>query len=152
MNEAPTLCSPLSVFPTKQKIPEKPQCPHLITYLSKNQLRIFRGFSFLQVMITYTRLCAHFNSPSLKKSKKRTPDIEDFNFILFLTPASAFKSAHVLWHESVNYVLCYIKMPKSGVKLQSAKFQTSSGSGAVKSCFSAHNGVLCTKASQVESH
>lgn len=111
-----------------------------------------KGFSFLQVMITYRRLYAHFNSSSLKKKSRTTPNIEDFNFILFLTLASAFKSAHILWHESVHHVLYYTKLPKSGVKLQSAKFQTSSGSGTVQSCFSAHSGVLHTKASQAESH
>lgn len=41
MNEVTTLFSPLSVYPTKQEIPEKAQSPHLIMYL----LNLFKGLS-----------------------------------------------------------------------------------------------------------
>lgn len=86
MNEVTTLSSPLSFYPTRQEIPEKSQSPYLIMYLSKNQLKIFKGFSF----------------------------------------ASHFKSAYILQHEASHYILPNIKLPKSRVKLHSAKFQTAS--------------------------
>lgn len=120
MNEVTTLSSPPSIYPTKQEIPEKSQSPHLITYLSKNQLKIFKGFSFITGHDHFRMALYSFYISFPQKTPK------DFNFILFLTFASHFKSAYILQHEPSHYVLPYIKLPKSRVKLQSAKFQTAS--------------------------
>jgi len=117
MNE---VTSPLSVYSTKQEIPEKPQSPHLKMYLSKNQLEIFKGFSFITGHDDFRTALYSFHFGFPQKIPK------DFNFNLFLTFASHFKSTYILQHESSHYVLPHIKLPKSRVKLQSAKFQTAS--------------------------
>lgn len=117
MNEVTTLSSPLSVYPTEQEIPEKSQSPHLIMHLRTN-VKFLKDFHLLEVMITFTQPCTHFTSVSLKKY----PRI----LISFLNFASHFKSAFILQHESTHYVLPYVKLPKSRVKLQSARFQTTS--------------------------
>lgn len=120
MNEVTTLSSPLSLYPSKQEITEKSQHPRLVMYPSKNQLKIFKGFSFITAHDRfYTALYSfYFSFP------QNIPT--DFNLILFLTFAPHFKSTYVPQHESNHYVLPYIKLPKSRVKLQSAKFQTAS--------------------------
>lgn len=120
MNEATTLCSPLSLCPAKQKIPEKAQCLHLIMHLSKKQLKIFKGFSFI---VGHNHIHKAPYSFYVSFSQKRP---QEKKFIFFLTFASIFKSTCILQHESSCYVLHYIKLPKSRVKLQSAKFQTTS--------------------------
>lgn len=120
MNEATTLCSPLSLYPSEQKIPEKAQRLHLIMHLSKKQLKIFKGFSFVT---GHNHIHKAPYSFYFSFSQKRP---QDFNSIFFLTFASIFKSTCILQHESSRHVLHYIKLPKSRVKLQSAKFQTTS--------------------------
>lgn len=95
----------------------KSQRPHLIMYLSKKWLKISKGFSFITVDHFRKFLYSFYFIFSQKIPK-------DFNFISFLTFASLFKSTYILQHELNHYVLPYTELPKSRVKLQSAKVQT----------------------------
>lgn len=120
MNEVTTPSSPLSLYPTKQEIPERSQSPHSVMYLSKNPLKVFKAFSFITGHDHFCTALYSFYFSFHQKIPK------DFHLIFFLTFASHFKSPYILQHESSHYVLPYIKLPKSRVKLQSAKFQTTS--------------------------
>lgn len=93
MNEATTLCSLFSLCPAKQQIPEKAQCLHLM-HLSKKQLKIFKGFSFI---VGHNHIHKAPYSFYFIFSQKRP---QDFNFSFFLTFASIFKSTCILQHES----------------------------------------------------
>lgn len=95
----------------------KSQRPRLIMYLSKKGLQISKGFSFITV---HDHFCSFLYSFYFSFSQKIS---KDFNIISSLTFASHFKNTYILQHEH-HYVLPYIHLPKSRVKLQSDEVPT----------------------------